>query len=357
MASIEMFPTVPPLPQKEIPRWAIEDYEGDTQEMIQDIYAALFYREVSRMKIGDKTMPENMGVIDWYHEVAATLGENDVQIMQAQLVSRALSSSMETADGMKGKSDRAFMFFLYQLKMNNRYQMLGEYDSFEEYLVDKLPRLNENSGERSDIMFMLDEFIPLLKSLGSEWVEKLTELQDYYTKVRGAVPSMRIAMRELTAAAELHEEQIEKNKKQVSKLEDKKRREKNPEKIKEIEHEIAHVETHTKKLTTERKIAQEVAVESFKENTERIMKAVVDPNIKTAGINGIAHQLKRGKAEEFKGFVGMTDRHAVFVFAVPSKYMNAVQSALTFVNFNVVRDTIKIVDDLEKILKKDKVIK
>jgi hypothetical protein len=253
---------------------------------------------------------------------------------------------------MMGLAERGRMFFLYQLKVNNRFAASGEFASFEEFLVDKLPRLSENSGEKNDILFMVDEMIPLLQQVGSDWAESFMSLQDHYSKWRGAVPALRGAVRDFNMSVKAHETAIEENKKKQEKLSAKASREKNPEKQKEYLDQIETIENEIKVIKKDQELIREVAQEKFTDTVTGIFSAVVDPEIPANGVNGIANYLRRGRETvQIKGSMSIFEKATIFVFSVPAEYSAAVESGLKFVDFKNV-DPIRLQDILDKALAK-----
>lgn len=326
------YDAVPPLPVKDIPAWAYESFEGDTDQMIRDIHSVIFWREVAKMKIGDKSKPQDWPVVDWYEKVLEAHGEES--FIHAKLQAEAFAKAAVASDAVREKAERATLFFFYQSSVNNRFHLTGEYENFEEFLIDRLPRLLDKHGERSDVMFLIHEFIPMLKRLGPEWSEKIFTLEGHYAKVRGALPAARLALKEMSASVHATEEALENTVKRKQKLEDKIPNIKNEEKLQEAKLEVEMLQEEADKLLKEQELISQVALEKFTEDATHIFEAISNTEVPANGPNGIRNYLKNDrKMVHFKGKKGLLKRKTIFIFEVPHDYAGAVEKGLDFVNF------------------------
>lgn len=348
-------PDIPPVPTVKIPAWATSSYDGDVTDMIRDIYSALFWDEVAKLKIdnGGESMskPEDVSVFDWYTMVMDTY-PMAVKEINARLIANGYSNSMVNADKLKSKSERAFMYYLYQMKVDNRYMLTGEFTSFEQFLIEKLPYLYDKPGERGNILFLLEEMLPLLKEIDENLVSQFTVLEDYYSRTREAVPAMKDAVRNVNMAVAAHKKTVENKRKEIEKLNRKLPKANNEEK-KKLEETIGKINHEIKTIESDMELIEDVAKDKFVEDVSTIISTITDPNVPVHGVNGVSALLKRNrKVIRIKGHMSMMPNKTVFVFAVPSQYTDTIQNNIDFVDFSNT-DPLKLEGILKDIIKKN----
>lgn len=329
------FNEIPPILQAPLPEWVIRDYPEAVDDMANDIYSAVFWGCVDTLRIGEgkkaQSKPDDMTSIDWYHEIMKQYPERAEQTMiNARVIVESLIGSANTAGTLVEKSERARFYLLYQLHVNNRWAV-DEYNSFEEFVNARLVAVRSDS-ERSDLIFMIKQFVPMMKQLtGEDWAKNMKDWQKHYSRVRAGTPAMRDVVEEVRMAATYNDKEIEKIEKKLRKLEQKK-----PKTAVEKAAIDAEVAEHTKALKVlgvQKQVAIQHATNKFTKRAKEIADVITNPEIPVNGPNGVRRVLSRGKVT-FNGWMSVLKDKTVFVFSVPSNYGDSVESALgSFIEF------------------------
>lgn len=355
MKILDDFPEIPKVPTTSMPRWITEEYDENLIDMMLDLYAVSFWGEVSKLKIKrgrhEESKPDSMSPFDWYTKIVQEDPTN-INLVNARLTAQAYARAMQDSDRLQGMMERAKIFYLYNLKTYDRYRLLGEYDNLEEFLIDRLPHLAERDGERSNVMFLLNELIPLLKQIDNDYAQKLIVMQNNYSRMREAVPAFQRATKNLKSSVNAHKSEIEKRQKEIEKLGTKFAKAKTPEEKKVIEKESIKLQNEINELQEDTKVIEDNAIKEYSSTIDEIIETISNPSIPTGGPNGIRNYLKRKEIIIFKGDMAILKESSIFVVEVPSDYQQTIQNMLsTLVDFHIT-DPKKLPSIVGKILGK-----
>jgi hypothetical protein len=340
-------PDIPALPKSNIPAWAFSAYDGDVDEMTNDIQSAIFWGEVPKLTYMDKngeihSKPKDLPVEKWYQEVIKNQPEvADQQLINARLSANTFTSAVEITGKLMGKAERGLMLFLYESKKNKRYMNTQhEYETFEEFLLDKLPYLMDKPGEKSNVMFLLTQMLPLVSQLGIDGqAAAVFGSEGNYTKVRECVPFMRKATVRFEQASQAYDEEIQESEKKISRKSEKLMRMKPDDPERKIIHEeIQSLNKHLTMIKEDQEIVKKNASLELKESMGMMLEAIADPSIPSHGPNGIGKILFRsGDKVSFTGAMSLIPKKTAFYFVVPVEYQGAVESAMaSFMKFRTV---------------------
>lgn len=182
------------------PRWLRESYPGMEADMAKDLHSSRFWRE-----FGD------------YYEKQEFSG-NDLD----RAVAEAYSDSAVHANTLKGGMDRVFTLMMWKIRKTGLYMLLsGEHENIREWLLAKLDAGDISDSERSNVLYLLEEFLPALDSVNFD-PDELLLIPEKWTAARAAVPHLRritqLYRQELEAKEALLAETEKKNdKRQIQK--------------------------------------------------------------------------------------------------------------------------------------------
>jgi len=338
-------PEIPPVPTGDLPRWAIENYPDAVADMTSDIQSAIFWSEVPKLTYLEgkklKQKPKDVTDLQWYAEVLnAQPNIAEQQIINSRLAAIAMTEGVTVASGLADKAERATMLFLYESKKNFRYRNTNsEYSTFEEFLLDKLPYLADKPSERSNILFLIKNMLPLMSELGvGAKAADILNHEGNYIKVRESVPYMRKATTRFELASTAYDDEIQEVNKKISKKNGKIEKTAPGPVLDLLIEEVKELKLHLEHISNDQEIVKEEAKKLFKDDVDTVLRAIADPSIPATGPAGISKVLQRGGDKViFKGSVAIVPKHSVFYFAVSPEYQQAVEACLqTFMTFRVV---------------------
>lgn len=338
----------PPRPLTwDAPRWMVEDYEGMEEEIAEDIYSAFYWR--MRKEAEEKARQANES-IDFDNDIAA----------RARLVSKAVMDASIHADKINKGSERAFFRLVWAVQRNGFFRTSGEeFESISEWLADRIPRLSEQSGELSDIMYLMQHVFPLLERIQNGWrAPDLMKIQEHWSKTRAAVPYLRQLTRTLQDTHQTFADEIEKTEVSISKLKRKASVAKTPEEREEIQQEVVSLKEKVKKIEETKEKEVKKATKEFMDGFDRAFRVIQNPEVPTWGPTGVGAVLKAGSKNALKKFQGykalLSDRQTLFTVIVPERYDGAVESMLrTLVDFQLTDGAIIVSDIGKAVLRKE----
>lgn len=314
----------PPKPDwTDTPRWVYEEYDGAEQDIASDIFAIIYWR--LRIDAEKKAALANQSV------------NFDTNISQkARLISDSIQKSLEHAETLSGSMDRAFMSLLYIYSKNGLYRNTREeYQSIQEYLIDKIPRVSADSGELSNILYLLHHFFPLLEQIENGWQAKdLLKIKDNWAKMRASIPYLRDLTKTLVNTQKFYDNALEQNSVTISKLKESITKEKDDKAKKQMTIELTRVEHEKEKLQKSRVIEEKKATEKFQKGFDKTLKLLQDASVPAWGPNSIGKllQAERNKPIIFDGQMtivqGLSGPEVAFTLVVPEMYSVTVESLM-----------------------------
>jgi hypothetical protein len=329
------------------PKWMSETYPGMEEDVAHDIYSAIFWSTMQKdVAEAEKngTPPPDM---------------NDV-IARSSEIAKTIMAAAEHLPNVKDASERAFYALVYKVKKNNLQQLSkNEYDTIEEWLVDRMETLPAGSGEMSDITFLMGEVFPMLEKIkGGFEPTNLLSLQSYWSKTRAAIPYLRfITNRHKETVNELGHE-IEKTTKRVIRLQALQRdRTPTHRKFGPTEARIKELRGALVELNEKQEVVVEKATEIWKEGVGKTLKIIADNEVKPWGKEGertVKASLFNGEKADirmYEGFQGVLPGRSLFVLILPSRYERTVQNALSGLVDWKLTDPHVMADELKKAVK------
>lgn len=322
------------------PRWMLEDYPEMGDDIRSDIESAIYWsiREIAEEKAEQANEPINF--------------DSDEELTKIRLLSDAVMRSAVQADRITEGASKAFYALIYDVQKRGLYYA-QEYETVQEWLVSKIPRLSEKSGELYDILFLINHFFPMLERVKNGKVRDLMKLKQHWSKTKAAIPFLRNLVENVAELEQNYKEAQQKVDTEISKLEQ--IIEKDPEKKKELSKNIKKLNQEKKMLERSYPIEIKKANTEFKDGFDRAFDLIQQTEVPTWGPNGIGDLLSkdRNKPKIFDGDMslvnGFSGTERVFTFVVPDKYAQAVEASLrNIVKFQMTdgKTTVKRMTDL-----------
>lgn len=307
----------PPRPNGSF-KWLTETYDGMESDLAQDAYASFYWKIRDRLAI-------EAG------QEGKDFEPDDDSTLNNQIRADAVSAASLQLDDLEDGSQRAKMQLWWVIKQNQLFRMTPqEYDSIEEFLSDRVPRLSPTSGEFYDIKFIMDELFPLLERVKNGWKPKdIIALKDEWSKSRASIPYMRQLVREIQFAEKANELQIKRSEKRLQKAEVKVRSASTPIEKKNAEEEVSQIKHEIQEYKKEQEALYEVAKKKFQDGMDTVIGAITNPNVSAYdGENSIKNVLFNNKqvvlykAEKFLTGNNTT----VYMIEVPNHYERTFES-------------------------------
>lgn len=170
------------------PRWLSESYPGMENDIAKDLHRNEFWK-----KFGE-----------YYEKEEFTDAELD------RAVAESYSDSTVHANTLKEGMDRVFTLMMWKIRKTGLYKLLtGEYESVSEWLNAKLDVGDISLGERSNVLYLLEEFLPALDNIGFD-SESLLLIPEKWTAARAAIPHLRNITKLYRAELEMKEAELAK---------------------------------------------------------------------------------------------------------------------------------------------------
>ncbi len=277
-----------------LPRWVKEkDYPNKHHDMLEDLYGANWWAEAVQLRDrSGKAKPENISPSEWLEHVLTDFN-GDRESLLRRIGSTAMQGAAAQADVLKGDFETVFYLAAWNISLKRLWTSgKQEYDSFEEYLVDALPRLMDanNKSELSDVLFMMQHLLPIMRNVGGDFEpESLMEFPQHWARARRAVPYLRTKVRMVQDSSE-------------------------------------EVSARTEK-------GQRI-LEEFHRAVDNVVKVIMDPDIPAEGPRGVTRTLfsmdEGGeRPEPVEGFEALlTEGRTLFFFVGPASWERAIESAL-----------------------------
>jgi hypothetical protein len=276
-----------------VPRWVKErDYPTKHEEMLRDLYQAAWWQELCQLqnKKGE-SKPGTITPKEWLDVIRTDYDDRDWQMLEHEIGSAAARNAMALADVLRG--DFETVFYEAAWKVSNKILWAGgrqEYDSFEEFLVDSVPRLKEpgHETELCDLLFMMKHFLPMMKQVGGDYEpEKLMELPNHWGRARCAVPYLRT-------------------------------------KVTKLESSAAEIEAGTEK--------GQALIKEFQQAVDNVVEVIADDNIPRRGPTGVARILLSMDGGErpkpAQGHIAILPGKVLVFFVVEAGWQRAVENSL-----------------------------
>lgn len=314
---------VPERPANPLPNYYSEAYVGMEQDMAEDILATMYWKRRDQLEADGK----------WETE--------EKSASHALMIANVIMDAAPQADEMANAMERAKFRILMSIEKHKLYHLAkNEYDTFEEYLTDRLT-MSSNKSETSQLVFLINQFIPIVSKLGDNFdVNELLKMREAWSKAKETVPYLRQQINLFLNATKPLDAEIETTEKYLDKLEFRatviEKEDKEYEEIKET------IKVQTKKVKTLQKKKEQVVEEASAELQEAVVKVlnvVADPEVSPDGPAGISKILQTGKSREhlmINGDMYLLPTSTVFYLEAPQGYARAVESSLRqFVTFTI----------------------
>lgn len=348
---------IPPLPNGSTPRWLTEDYPEKEADISDSLYAYFYWTQVNGLKdLGGHTRPPKTPQTDWLDHVLAELSHDEQQLVKSRISQTAATLVAPKADEMQDVFSRVSYGAMWVVNRRNFWQNTPEeYGSFEEWLLDRFPRLQEENkaGELSDTLFLMSDLLPLMEKIGGDFApDTLLTLKDHWTKTRRSVPYGRMATRRFLEATREVDQQMEQTKQEISTWQ--KDVDKYPEDAEEHQtalKEMTKLAKKLPKLEEERRKVEKKAAKQFSKAVQNIVEVVSDPKIANPMVP--LALAKRDAGQDFTTFTGMQAQlpnETMFLFTVPANVQSAITSALKRIVEFQVTDPKAILKELNKIV-------
>ncbi len=309
----------------ETPRWFYEDYPGSEEDIANDIYNSILWRMESDLQKSGKLTVKNKDI--------TSIGDAEVAArLEAEAILSAAPHAFKVKDGM----ERAGMLLLSRIVKKNLH-LIGrnEYESIQEYILDRIPQISESGSEYSNITWLLENGIPMLDQLGINF-EKELNWQSNWSKIRESIPHMRRMYKEyLSSTGQVDEQlrdakhELERASRKISKLENE-----TPEFQKSYE-EIEKISDNINKLNDIREDVIEKSGEEFKHKFEEVIKVINNPRIPA---REVSHTIKQNLGDNNFVIEGVRaegpNGDSYFLVVVPAMWGTLIETALrTVVNW------------------------
>ena len=326
---------VPVQPTGDFPRYFLAQYDGDVEEMVNDLYARVYWMKVLGLKYKDADgvheRPTETSANDWLAEVYGNSSATSRREMQYRLCAESYAEALSCAEGIESKAGRSFVRILEMIQTHGLWQQ-GEHETLEQFLLDRFPRLEHQKSEKSDILFLVNDMLPLISAISDE---PIMNSKEHYSKIRASVPYMRAAYAEFNENVKTAFTRVEDVKELKQEAERKKTisSKASPEYKKAVE-EIQSLEMVLKTVEKDAEIVKETASKKLLEKVNDTLEKIHDPSVGTDGPNSIRELLKRGgKKVHFKAFKAMAPEVIVFHIKVPQRFESTIEKALQFIEF------------------------
>ena len=164
----------PERPINPLPKYYVEAYVGMEQDMAEDIYATMYWKR--------RDILEAEGKWESVEKSAS----------HALMIANVIMDAAPQADEMANAMDRAKFRILMSIEKHKLYHLSKhEYETFEEYLTDRLA-MSVNKSETSQLVFLIEQFIPIASKLGDNFdVNELLKMREAWSKAKETVPYLR----------------------------------------------------------------------------------------------------------------------------------------------------------------------
>ena len=290
-----------------VPRWFVETYDGSDQEMEEDLLK----------HFGVALLPP---------------GELDPTVQEI-INGRVHIAAAQQADSIRDTAERTWHRLIWRIKTNRYFEYTEEeYETLEEFLIDRYVRLREKSTERYDLLFLMEHFLPMLAKIGGDWApENVLKFQQYFSKTKAAIPAMKKIMQEYNDVDRELQEIISAKEKELQKqqliLGSTEPGTPKFEKAMEVVTEISDA------LPALRDEAQEVIEEAgrqFQAKVSKVIDTISNVHIPTWGAGGVGDVLndtgEKGKIIE--GYRCDSRREVYFIIPVRTREAGLIQAAL-----------------------------
>ena len=313
----------PERPINPLPSYYTESYTGMEQDMAEDIYATMYWKRRDMLEAEGK-----------WESIEKSAGH-------ALMIANTIMDAAPQADEMANAMERAKFRILMTIDKYKLYHLAKrEYDSFEEYLTDRLT-MSENKSETSQLVFLIDQFIPIVNKLGDNFdVNELLKMREAWSKAKETVPYLRQQINLFLNATKPIDTEIENVTTYLDKLEFRSTiTEEGDKELEEIKESIKIQSKKKKDLEKKKgKLIEEANVE-LQEAVVKVLNVVADPDVSPDGPAGISKILQSGKSREHlmvQADMYLLPKSTAFYLEVPEGYARAVESGLrTFVTFNI----------------------
>lgn len=303
------------------PRWLFEDYEGMEIDIADDVLSAIYWNMRNQAEHRAKKKGE---AVDF---------DSSESLNKARLLADAYMRSAIHASQLKDGVDRAFIKLVYQIKSNGFYYA-QEFDTIQEWLIDKIPKLSEKSGELYDILFLVNHFFPMLERVKNGWQPKdLMKMSDNWARTRSTIPYLRGITEEVATLEMEYKTAIESVSSTMEKLTAKLDHVEENEKG-EIKKELRKLKAEKEMLETSQEKEMSEAFKKVEKGFDRAMKLIQDNSIPAHGPNNISQILNQEKNEimifdgDMSIIQGYGGKERVFMFVLPEKYSATVEGLL-----------------------------
>lgn len=306
------------------PRWFLEDYEGAEQDAARDIYTAIFW-QLRKIEIEE--------------------GRNtnlQETVVKARSIATAMLHAAEHAEKLSDTMQRAFFTLLTKVSDHGMQKMTAaEYTTVEEWLIDRLLTGNRSRGEISNIVFLVEQLMPMFKQIGGPYApERLLAIKENYSRAKAAIPFLRRNMQVFNKKIEAVVEELREEEKTVKNLEEKLSfLDPKDNKYKQITQELyAHKKT-LERIEKEKPKVEAAAVAEWTQNMEKALAVIENKDVKAWGTPEevtVANLLWEREIDIYKGYMTQGKDCQIFLCVVPISLAHGVERSLkNFVEFSI----------------------
>ena len=327
---------IPEPPTKEIPRWLTEEYVGSEHDIASDVYAAVYWN--ARKKLVQDAMSRGEPIPD----------ANDIMIRSKEMSMALLKSALVARESGEALN-RASIYLMWKIEKTGAFRLdPDEFDTIGEFLVNRIAGLDDNSGELSDLRFLLEQFFPMIESMKSpDWsVEKLLGIKEHWSKARAAVPFLRQATSMYLESQRRIEHDLGVKRRSIERMKGwqasrEARGETNTDDYKETANKIVIASLDISNLEENKEAQIEAASKEFSGKVALALNVIADPAVKPwgePGENTVKTALFGGVLKQvlYPGFTTVLPGRSLFVLIVPQNLDRAVKTALsTIVEFSI----------------------
>ena len=295
----------------------------DTEYAGQDIDAAKFFVERARQNL-IKELSKN-GKININPEEAT---------MKVRLDTEAYMRAARQSKVVKDTAERAHVRILDQIRSNDLFRnSKEEYQTFHEFLMDRIPEY-ESDSELSNLLFMLEEFLPILAQLPKEFqpdsILKMGK-DGNFTRAKAAVPMMRKVVDEFNSVGEEYNKVILVEEKKLKNLSTKlKITSPDSPRFPELMSQVQEVSSRLEKIREEQTETLRSAGENFRDKTIEIIEVVTNKSVPAWGPGGVMDVLKKGetKIRTHSGYELLAPNgETTLMITIPMRYVQLFKTA------------------------------
>lgn len=310
---------IPDKPAREYPRWFTEEYEGAADDMAEDLFAVIYWRmrdeaQKKAEKAGKKFEP------------------NEDLAHQSRLYVDAVLEATQRAETNAEAFSRAFAILAYKVKSENLFMMTpGEYATFEEWLLDKIPAIEKGSTEYYNIMYMVNTLLPTLERIGGDWDPSiLLQFRSHWSKAKACVPALSSKTNSIETVERSYDTELQKADEEIVRTEQQITVAVEPREKKRLSDMHELLTKSRERLVEEKNTVLNEAITDFSNTFHLALELISDVKVPVNGVNGVGARLAKGSKEPdiFEGEKCLTKKSVVYMIELPTAYERAYESLL-----------------------------